>query len=124
MSNAQDSVPATAVDPNAVDQAFTRTSPYGTRAEPTYSGALSFLRRRYTKDLDGVDVAVVGVPFDLATTNRPGTRLGPRAIRAASASLATGAYTLTVSGTSNSVPNQQATFSVNVIAAPSSKAWS
>lgn len=80
--------PATAVDPNAVDQAFTRHAPYGTHAEPTYSGALSFLRRRYTKALDGVDVAVVGVPFDLATTNRPGTRLGPRAIRAASASLA------------------------------------
>lgn len=71
-----------------IDQAFTRTSPYGTHAEPTYSGALSFLRRRYSKDLTGVDVAVVGVPFDLATTNRPGTRLGPRAIRAASASLA------------------------------------
>jgi agmatinase len=79
---------ATAVDPNAIDQAFARVSPYGTHAEPTYSGALSFLRRKYTKDLDGVDVAVVGVPFDLATTNRPGTRLGPRAIRAASASLA------------------------------------
>lgn len=78
----------TAVDPDAIDQAFTRISPYGTHAEPTYSGALSFLRRRYTKDLDGVDVAVIGVPFDLATTNRPGTRLGPRAIRAASASLA------------------------------------
>ncbi len=70
------------------DLAFTRSSPYGTQAEPTYSGALSFLRRRYSKDLVGVDLAVVGVPFDLATTNRPGTRLGPRAIRAASASLA------------------------------------
>lgn len=75
-------------DPGIIDQAFTRTSPYGTASEPTYSGALSFLRRLYTKDLDGVDVAVVGVPFDLATTNRPGARLGPRAIRAASASLA------------------------------------
>jgi agmatinase len=74
--------------PPPIDQAFTRESPYGTRSEPTYSGALSFLRRRYTKELDGVDVAVVGVPYDLATTNRPGTRLGPRAIRAASASLA------------------------------------
>ncbi|MBL8261408.1 MAG: agmatinase [Xanthomonadaceae bacterium] len=80
--------PATAVDPHAIDQAFTRVSPYGMHAEPTYSGALSFLRRRYTKDLTGVDVAVVGVPFDLATTNRPGTRLGPRAIRMMSASLA------------------------------------
>lgn len=74
--------------PTRIDQAFSRASPYGTHAEPTYSGALSFLRRRYTKELDGVDVAVVGVPFDLATTNRPGARLGPRAVRAASASLA------------------------------------
>ena len=78
----------TSVTADRTDQAFTRISPYGTHAEPTYSGALSFLRRKYTKDLTGVDVAVVGVPFDLATTNRPGTRLGPRAIRAASASLA------------------------------------
>jgi agmatinase len=74
--------------PSSIDQAFTRESPYGTKAEPTYSGALSFLRRRYTKELAGVDVAVVGIPFDLATTNRPGARLGPRAVRAASASLA------------------------------------
>jgi agmatinase len=74
--------------PGRTDLAFTRESPYGTKSEPTYSGALSFLRRTYTKDLAGVDVAVVGVPFDLATTNRPGTRLGPRGIRAASASLA------------------------------------
>lgn len=84
-SAAATAYPAT---PSSVDLAFTRTLPYGTLSEPTYSGALSFLRRRYDKNLDGVDVAVVGVPFDLATTNRPGTRLGPRAIRAASASLA------------------------------------
>ena len=87
MSTDDKKSPATA-QPSAVDQAFTRPSPYGTRAEPTYSGALSFLRRKYTKELDGVDLAVVGIPFDLATTNRPGTRFGPRGIRAASASLA------------------------------------
>ena len=33
--------------------------------------------------LEGVDVAVVGAPFDDGTSNRPGTRFGPRAIRAA-----------------------------------------
>jgi len=73
---------------STTDLAFTRESPYGTQSEPTYSGALSFLRRRYSKDLTDADVVVVGVPFDLATTNRPGTRLGPRGIRAASACLA------------------------------------
>ncbi|MBK8285877.1 MAG: agmatinase [Ahniella sp.] len=74
--------------PASTDQAFTRETPYGTRSEPTFSGALSFLRRSYTKDLTGADVAIVGVPFDLATTNRPGARFGPRAMREASASLA------------------------------------
>ena len=54
----------------------------------TYGGALSFLRRRYTRDLSGADVAVSGVPYDSAVTYRPGARLGPRAIRAASVQLA------------------------------------
>jgi len=75
------------MDKHDTDRAFLRSSLYGTHPEPTYGGALSFLRRRYTRDLKGVDVAVTGVPFDTATTNRPGTRFGPRAIRAASANM-------------------------------------
>jgi agmatinase len=67
-----------------VDHAFTRDSLRGLTSENTFGGATSFLRRRYTKDLGGVDIAVTGVPFDQAVTNRPGTRLGPRAIREAS----------------------------------------
>ncbi len=67
-----------------VDTAFTRTELRGLAFENAFGGATSFLRRRYTKDLTGVDVAVTGVPFDQAVTNRPGTRLGPRAIREAS----------------------------------------
>ena len=54
----------------------------------TYGGALSFLRRRYTRDLAGVEVAVMGFPYDASVTYRPGCRLGPRAIRAASVQLA------------------------------------
>lgn len=75
---------------SGVDNAFARDSLYGTRNEHTFSGALSFMRRRYTKDLAGADYAVAGVPFDLATTNRPGARFGPAAIRAASAHLSWG----------------------------------
>ncbi|WP_371036439.1 agmatinase [Rhodosalinus sp. FB01] len=67
-----------------VDHAFTREELKGNSFENTFGGAVSFLRRRYTKDLAGVDVAVTGVPFDQSVTNRPGTRLGPRAIREAS----------------------------------------
>lgn len=69
---------------NEVDGAITRTDLKGLAFENAFAGAPSFLRRRYTKDLAGVDVAVTGIPFDQAVTNRPGTRLGPRAIRAAS----------------------------------------
>ena len=70
------------------DQAFRNRSPYGRWPESTYSGALSFMRRRYGRDLTGVDIAVTGIPFDLATTYRPGARLGPRAVRAGSVQLA------------------------------------
>jgi len=70
------------------DGAFRATGARERWVEMTYGGALSFLRRRYTRDLAGVDVAVVGFPWDNAVTYRPGCRLGPRAIRAASVQLA------------------------------------
>ncbi|SMO38666.1 agmatinase [Ruegeria faecimaris] len=69
---------------NFVDEAFTNPELKGVSYENTFGGAMSFLRRLYTKDLTGIDIAVTGVPFDQAVTNRPGTRLGPRAIREAS----------------------------------------
>ncbi len=47
-----------------------------------FAGIPSFMRQPISRDLAGVDVVVVGVPFDGgATTFRPGTRLGPRTIR-------------------------------------------
>lgn len=70
------------------DSAFLRDSLHGTIPEPTFAGATSFMRRKYTRDLHGVDVAVTGIPLDTATTNRPGARFGPRSIRAASSVMA------------------------------------
>lgn len=70
------------------DQAFRAESLRGRQPEMTFGGALSFLRRRYTRDIAGADVVVSGLPFDSATTNRPGARFGPAAIRAASTQLA------------------------------------
>ncbi len=61
----------------------------GNWKEMTYAGALSFLRRRYSRDLTNVDVVVSGVPYDGAATNRSGSRFGPRAIRQASTEIAT-----------------------------------
>ena len=73
-----------------VDNAFTTESLYGTNRENTYSGAFSFMRRKYSRDLSGVNVAVTGVPYDLATSHRAGTRFGPAGVRTASAQLAFG----------------------------------
>ena len=70
------------------DGAFRARTNHERVDELTYGGALSFLRRRYTRELDGVDVVVSGLPYDAATSYRPGCRLGPRAIRAASVQLA------------------------------------
>ncbi len=67
-----------------VDTALTRRSLKGLSNENTFAGITSFLRRRYTKDLSDVDVAVTGIPYDQSVTNRPGARFGPRAIREAS----------------------------------------
>jgi agmatinase len=69
---------------NQTDAAFTRPDLKGLSFENAFSGALSFLRRRYSKDLAGVDIAVTGIAFDQSVTHRSGTRMGPRAIREAS----------------------------------------
>ncbi len=68
-----------------IDHAFTAQSLTSAASDPTFAGALSFMRRRFTKDLTGADAVVWGIPFDAATSNRPGTRFGPQAIRRASA---------------------------------------
>ena len=49
--------------------------------DAAYAGILSFMRLPYSRDLEGADIVVLGVPYDLGTTNRPGARFGPRAIR-------------------------------------------
>ena len=71
----------------AGDQAFLNRDPHARWLEMTYAGAVSFLRRPYSRDLAKAKAVVCGVPYDSATSNRPGARLGPRAIRAASAEL-------------------------------------
>ncbi len=54
--------------------------------KPDFAGLLTFGTLPYTedpRDLEGVDVAVVGAPTDDLVSDRPGSRFGPRAIRAA-----------------------------------------
>jgi agmatinase len=68
-----------------IDHAFRTPTIKGGAADPTYAGALSFMRRKYSRDLTGIDLAVLGIPLDVTVTNRPGARFGPQAIRRASA---------------------------------------
>jgi arginase family enzyme len=58
----------------------------GVAEKPDYAGLLTFAGALYAHDaaaLEGADVAVIGAPFDDLVSDRPGTRLGPRAIRTA-----------------------------------------
>lgn len=55
----------------------------GAHLQP-YSGITTFMRQPATRELAGVDVAIVGVPFDGGTSYRSGARFGPRKIREAS----------------------------------------
>ena len=62
-----------------------RWARYGEK--PDYAGLLTFGGQPYTEDpaeLAGFDVAIVGAPMDDLVSDRPGARLAPRAIRAAS----------------------------------------
>lgn len=55
---------------------------------PRYTGVRTFARLPHVEvPRDGVDAAVIGVPFDTATSYRSGARFGPEAIRSASALL-------------------------------------
>jgi len=62
--------------------------PYDESNEPIFAGIPSFLKLpmvdRGSLAAEGVDIGILGAPLDTATTIRPGTRYGPRAVRAAS----------------------------------------
>ena len=59
------------------------SSAYGADLQP-FAGITTFMRCPATRELSGVDVAVMGLPFDSGTSYRSGTRFGPRKIREAS----------------------------------------
>ncbi|MBI3516632.1 MAG: agmatinase [Proteobacteria bacterium] len=51
------------------------------QVRPRYTGIPTFMRAPYAEDPAGLDIALVGVPFDGGVTNRTGARHGPREIR-------------------------------------------
>lgn len=73
-----------------------KNQPIGGNELARFSGPNTFMRLPSVNDLKGLDVAVLGIPMDIGTSWRSGTRFGPKQIRAESAmlrpyNLATGA---------------------------------
>ena len=64
-----------------------RFRPLDAQVIPRFAGIKTFMRLPHVTDLDGVEAAAVGIPFDTGTSFRPGPRFGPEAIRSASALL-------------------------------------
>lgn len=60
---------------------MTTNQPLGGNEMPRFGGIATFMRLPGNTPPAELDVAVVGVPFDLGTSNRPGARFGPRGIR-------------------------------------------
>ncbi len=55
--------------------------PLGGNEMPRFGGPVTFMRLPAQTTAEGLDVAFSGIPMDIGTSNRPGTRLGPRQIR-------------------------------------------
>ena len=58
--------------------------PLGGNEMPRFGGIATMMRLPHAESAAGLDVAFVGVPFDIGTSNRGGARFGPRQIRAES----------------------------------------
>ena len=50
--------------------------PVDGRVVPRYAGLTTFARLPRIEDVDGCDVAVIGIPFDTGVSYRPGARFG------------------------------------------------
>lgn len=59
--------------------------PLGGNEMPRFGGPATMMRLPAQASAEGLDACFVGVPMDIGTSNRSGTRFGPRQIRAESA---------------------------------------
>lgn len=55
--------------------------PLGGNDMPRCGGLATFMRLPAIDDLTKLDAAIIGIPFDIGTSNKPGSRLAPRQIR-------------------------------------------
>ena len=61
--------------------------PLGGNEMPRFAGPATMMRLPSQSDAAGLDACFVGIAMDIGTSNRPGTRFGPRQIRAESSML-------------------------------------
>ncbi len=54
---------------------------YKFETRPEVNAMESLLKTNFSKDLEGADIVLAGVPFDIATSNRSGTKFGPSYLR-------------------------------------------
>ena len=59
---------------------------------PRFAQPATFMRLPHVEDARGLDVAIVGVPYDGGTSYRPGARLAPREIRSQSSLIRSYSY--------------------------------
>ncbi|MBA1156882.1 agmatinase [Microvirga mediterraneensis] len=74
-------------EPTTREQRLETYQPLSGMVVPRFAGISTFMRLPYLAPIQApgeIDIAILGIPFDGATTNRPGTRLGPRQVREAS----------------------------------------
>jgi guanidinopropionase len=64
-----------------VSESKPRLKPVSGNVMPRFSGIATFMRLPFLAEPEGVDIGLIGVPWDGGTTNRAGARHGPRQIR-------------------------------------------
>ena len=64
---------------------MTKNQPIGGNQLARFSGPNTFMRLPSASDLKGLDVAFLGIPMDIGTSWRSGTRFGPKQVRSESA---------------------------------------
>jgi len=62
-----------------------RFEPPDPSRSPRFAQISTFMRLPHTREARGLDVAIIGIPFDGAVSFRPGARFGPKQVREHSA---------------------------------------
>ncbi len=73
--------------PSGRERRFAAFQPLSGMVVPRFAGISTFMRLPHLEPVQApgeIDIGLIGIPFDGATTNRPGARLGPRQVREAS----------------------------------------